>query len=137
MGCKVTIDVGQRVVMVTYYGEVHDAEILDFAAVIRSDPKFDPSFSEIVDFSQVSGGDVSTEAIRELSRRESIFNPTSMHVAIAPQPVAFGLTRMFQGLAGQRRPNVVVVRTMEEARKALGLTPAASSLPAGEREQPR
>ncbi len=100
--------------------------------MIRSHPEFDPSFSEIVDLSKVSTGHVSTHAIRVLSRRESIFSPTSMHVAIAPQPVIFGLVRMFQALASQTRPNVVVVRTMDDARKALGLGPAASSSSSGE-----
>lgn len=134
---KITIDASDRLVVVTCFGEVDDAEVLGTGAVIRSHPEFDPSFSEIVDLSEVSGGDISTQAIRELSLRESIFSPTSMHVAVAPQPVAFGLTRMFQGLAGQRRPNVVVVRTMEDARKALGLDPSASSPPSDEADQPR
>jgi hypothetical protein len=118
---KLTIDVSERLVVCTYYGEINDTESLGFAALIRSDPNFDPSFSEIVDFSQVTAGTVSTVAVRELSRRESIYAPTSRHVAIAPQAHIFGLVRMFQAFAEQTRPNVAVVRTMDEARKVLGL----------------
>lgn len=118
---KLKIVTNERLVVSTYYGEINDAEILGHAAVIRSDPDFDPSFSEIADFSQVTAGTISTFAVRELSQRESIYRPSSMHVAITPQPHFFGLARMFQALAELKRPNVVVVRTLAEARKALGL----------------
>jgi hypothetical protein len=126
VGVKLTIVVNERLVISTYYGEINDAEILDFAAVIRSDPDFDSSFSEIADFSQVTAGTVSTSAIQELSRRKSIYSPTSMHVAVAPQSHIFGLARMFQAFASQTRPNVVVVRNIDEARQVLGLEPSDS-----------
>src|SRR5439155_7364841 len=56
-----------------------------------------------------------------LSQRPSIYNPTSMHVIIAPQDFMFGLARMCQVLAEKTKPNVVVVRTIEEAYKFLKL----------------
>jgi hypothetical protein len=82
---------------------------------------FDPSFSEIADFSGVTGGILSTSAVEELSKRESILSTTSMHVALAPQGHIFGVFRMAQVLAEQTRPNTVVVRTIDEAREFLGL----------------
>jgi hypothetical protein len=118
---KVKIDVNQRLVVATYSGEISDAEILDLASQISFHPDFDPSFSIMWDFSAVTAGTISTSAIRELSRRESILSPTSMHVVIAPQDHIFGLFRMGQVLAEEMKPNIVVVRTIDEAWEHLGL----------------
>jgi len=43
-----------------------------------------------------------------------------MHVIIAPQDHIFGLFRMGEVFAQKTKPNVVVVRTVNEARKFLG-----------------
>jgi hypothetical protein len=82
---------------------------------------FDPSFSEIVDFSAVTGGNVSTGALQALARHESIYDRASKHVVIAPQPHVFGLSRMFQVYAEATRPNTVVVHSLDKARECLGL----------------
>ncbi|MGB8014090.1 MAG: hypothetical protein WCF68_20915 [Terriglobales bacterium] len=124
VGVRLTIDVSRRLIVSTFYGEINDAEVLSVASLIRSHPDFDPSFSEIADFSGVTGGTLSTSAIRELSQRESILSPTSMHVALAPQGHIFGVFRMAQVLAEQTRPNTAVVRTIDEAHKFLGLEEA-------------
>jgi hypothetical protein len=121
MGVRLTIDVNQRLVISTFSGELSDAELLGHASLIRSHPDFDPSFSEILDFSGVTGSNLSASAVRELSRRVSIFNLTSAHVVIAPQDHIFGLARMAEVFAEKSKPNGVVVRTMDEARKILRL----------------
>jgi len=121
VGVQLTVDVKQRLVVSTFYGEINDAEVLSVASLIRSHPDFDPNFSEIADFSGVTAGTLSTSAVQELSLRESILSPASMHVAIAPQGHIFGVFRMAQVLAEQTRPNTAVVRTIDEARKFLGL----------------
>jgi hypothetical protein len=42
-------------------------------------------------------------------------------VVVAPQDHIFGLARMAEALAEKTKPNAVVVRTMDEARKILRL----------------
>ena len=116
-----TIDVDQKLVVSTYYGEVNDADLFDVVSLIGSHPDFDPTFSEIVDFSGVTGVAVSSFAIQKKARTESIFSPTSRHVVVAPQTHIFGLSRMYEVYADETKPNVMVVRTMNEARKFLGL----------------
>ena len=121
MSVQLTIDVNQRLVIARVCGEINDADILGLAPLARSHPDFDPSFSIIWDFGGVTSGIISTSAMQELSRRESILSPTSMHVVIAPQDHIFGLFRMAQVLAEQTKPNVEVVRTIGEAWKYIGL----------------
>lgn len=119
MGAQFTIDVKQRLVVVTFPAETTEEEIIDLASRIRSHPDFDPSFSEIVDCSAASGAGISSAAIERISRRENIFDRTSLHVIVAPRDHVFGLVRMAQTMAEQTVPNVAVVRTMEEAHRVL------------------
>lgn len=121
MGVHVTVDVSQRLVLSTFSGELTDADVVGAASLIRSHPDFDPGFSEILDYSGVTAASVSTSVVQELSRRESLYNLASVHAIIAPQDVIFGLARMAQVFGEKTKPNVVVVRSMEEAREFLRL----------------
>jgi hypothetical protein len=122
---RLTIDVQQRLVISTFSGETNDAEILGHLSVIASHPDFDPSFSEIVDFSGITAGSMSTSMVQELSQRPSIFSLDSIHVIVAPQDFVFGLARMSQVFAEKTKPNLAVVRTIEEAHNFLKLEKTA------------
>jgi hypothetical protein len=126
MSVRVTIDVSQRLVISTFSGELTDADLLSVYFLVRALPGLDPSFSEILDFSGITVATVSTSAIQEAARRPSNFNPASIHVIIAPQDHLFGLARMSQVFAEKTRPNVVVVRTISEAREFLTREKSAS-----------
>ena len=121
MSVQVTVEASQRLVISTFSGDLTDADIGGFASLIRSHPDFDPSFSEILDFSGVTAASVSTSVVQEVSRRASNFNLASLHVVIAPQDVIYGLARMSQVFAEKTKPNAAVVRSMEEAREFLRL----------------
>lgn len=78
--------------------------------------------SAISDFSAVTSFEVSSETIRELARlAPAMPDPTRPRVAVAPSGLVFGLVRMFQSVAGDTRPKLHVVRTMEEAYALLGV----------------
>jgi len=121
MAVQLTVDAKRKLFVATYTGEIHDEEILGLAALVRSHPEFDESFSITWDFSGVTGGSISTSAMQELSRRESILSPTSMHVIVAPQDHIFGIFRMGQVLAEKTKPKVVVVRSTDQANRLLAL----------------
>ena len=116
-----TIDTSDKFVLVTFAGEIDDADLIEIGPATQAHPLFDPSFAEIVDFSAVTGGRVTTFAVQSLARRTSIYNRASKHIVIAPQPHVFGLTRMFQVFAEGTRPNLFVVHTLDQARECLGL----------------
>jgi len=92
--------------------------------VISAHPDFDPSFSEIVDFTQVIEADIPISLVRRMARGQSIYAPDSRHAVIASLAHIFGLVRMFQALAEQTRPNLAVVRTVDEAYEFLRIAPA-------------
>ena len=127
MAVHVTIDVNQKVVVSTYYGEINDDDLFHVVSLIRSHPDFDPSFSDLMDLSGVTAGTFSTSALYQKSQQESIFDLESMHVMIAPQPHIFGLARMTQVFAAKKKPNTAVVQTIDEARKFLKLEKTSSA----------
>lgn len=115
MSLQLEVDKTRKLVIARFTGDFQPADFLGISRLIQSHPDFDPSFSEIVDFSGVTGGDLSSAALEEQVKRESVFNETSMHVVIAPQPFIFGLARMAQVYAEKTRPNFSVVKSMKEA----------------------
>ena len=123
MSGLVKIDVEKRFVYSAFSGRTDDQEFLQQRSVIESHPDFDPSFSEIVDFSGVTGGEISNAALRNQAERESIYQPTSKHVVVCPMDLYFGLARMFQVYAEHSRPNFTVMRSLSDAYVQLGLKP--------------
>lgn len=127
LSVSVTIDATQKIVLVQFTGEVKDADLIGIPIATKAHPLFDPSFSEIVDFSAATGGSVSTFAVHTLAQRTSIYDRSSKHVVVAPQAHAFGLTRMYQVYARETRPNLEIVRTLDEAYASLGLSKSTGS----------
>jgi hypothetical protein len=119
MGTRFTVIASQRLVVLTFDGKANVAELERIGALILSDPEFDPSFSQIIDCNGLTGIDFSTDKIRELTRSEKTFSPTSMRVIVAPQTHVYGLARMAQAFGARTLPNLVVVRTMAEALEAV------------------
>ena len=119
MGTEFTVIASQKLVVLTFDGPTAVAELESFGSLILSHPDFDPSFSQIIDCTRLTGLNFTPDTIRELTRSEKTFSPTSMRVIIAPQDHVYGLARMAQAFAEQTLPNLVVVRTMEEALEVL------------------
>ena len=123
MAVKVDIYPERALVVVTYSGDIDDKELIRPAILISAHPNFDPSFSEIVDFSMARDASVSTEAIRKLAQSASLYHTSARHAIVAPQHHVYGLSRMFQTLAEDTRPNLIVVRSVDEAYARLDIIP--------------
>ena len=123
MPAVLKIDPKRRIVLSTFYGEVTDEEVLRHSGVIVADPYFKPEYSEIVDFSGVTRMSISEGLLSGMAGTQSIFCRDSVHVVVAPADVAFGLARRYQALATKTKPNLVVVRTLNDAYAALGVPP--------------
>jgi hypothetical protein len=115
MPVSLTIHSDRRLVYSAFHGDVTEEEFLRHAETIKSHPNFDPSFSEIVDLRGVTELRASTETLRQMALRESVFYSDSKHVVIAAPGLVFRMARMFQNLAEETRPRLKVVKTPEEA----------------------
>ena len=126
MPFTVAVDKRRKLVSITFSGVVDQAELLAPPAIFSAHPDFDPSFSEIVDFSQVTEADFPVALVQRMAQKPSIYGSTSRHAVVAPIAHIFGLGRMFQVLAEETRPNLAVVRTVEEAYEFLGISDQGS-----------
>jgi hypothetical protein len=82
---------------------------------LMKDPDFDPSYSQIADFTQVTKIELTAQDVHELAQR-SVFSPQSRRALIVPNDVAYGLGRMFEMLReNQGEMGIRIFRNLEEA----------------------
>jgi hypothetical protein len=113
------IDPHRKVVYSAFYGRITDAELLGHRKRIASDPDFNPQFSDIVDFSDVTDPAITESAISALAANPTLFSSSAVHIVVAPAALMFQLGNMFKDLAQSSRPNFHVVRTRAEAYELL------------------
>jgi len=79
--------------------------------------------ASIWDLSGVTSLEVSTDAVAKLARSvPALPEPNRPRIIVAASAHVFGLARMFQALGEGARPRLKVVRTLEEACAALGVS---------------
>ena len=109
-----------RIIRARFEGRVTDDELMD---VYRLGQKLvgqlDPQ-AGITDFSDITTVAFTPETIYELAAAKPIMrDPNRLVVFVAPTPHVYGMARMFEILGEATRPNLHVVRTLEEAYKLL------------------
>lgn len=109
------IDPHRKVVHSAFYGRITDEDLLGQRTRIATDPDFNPEFSDIVDFSDVTDPAITESAIAELAANPTLFSSSAVHIVIAPAGVMFRLGSKFKDLAQSSRPNFYVVQTRAEA----------------------
>jgi hypothetical protein len=109
------IDKERRLVLSSGAGTFTLADALGHQEKLAGDPDFDPSFSQLMDFSHITGFDIDADGVRRLAQR-SIFSPHSRRAIIMKSEAAYGLARMFEILreaAGEH--GIHVFRNLDEA----------------------
>jgi hypothetical protein len=108
-------DAKNNVLRGTLEGPMTGADLLDLYAAATKYMASHPPSRGILDFSRVTEFEVSNEAIRQVAAAAPAFPVTHMRVLVIPQTFIYGLARMFQILTEDTRPELYVVRTMDEA----------------------
>jgi hypothetical protein len=91
----IRIEKDRRLVMSTAYGVFNLADALEHQKQLQSDPDFDPSFSQLADFTQATKIDLTADEVRLLAQK-SIFSPESRRAFVVKGDLAFGLARLFE-----------------------------------------
>jgi len=95
------------------------AILLEYYAAATKYMATHPPCRGILDFSQVTEFEVSSTAIRQVAAAAPAFPAGYMRVLVVPKDFIYGLARMFQILTEDTRPELQVVRTLEEAYRLL------------------
>ena len=120
MPITIVIDVANRVVITKCVGNLTFAEMREAAHGLARDPQFRPEFSQLVDLNQVSKLSLSFAEISTFKQSFDPFSEVARRAVAAPNNVTYGVGRMYESLTNSA--NFSVFRTIEEARKWLGLS---------------
>ena len=119
MSIVVEFDAKNNILRGTVHGPMTGAILLDFYAAATEYMASHPPCRGILDFSKVTEFEVSAHAIRQVAAAPPAFPTGYMRVIVVPIDFIFGLARMFQMLGEKTRPDLHVVRTLDEAYRLL------------------
>jgi hypothetical protein len=117
MPASYNVDKDQRWVHTMLWGEVSLANLLGILERGLIDPQVDPSFSEIVDLTEVTHLNLSADDIRLIAQK-SPFSVSSRRAFVVPDNDAVvGLVRMYEILREQLQgeTGIRIFRTLDEA----------------------
>ena len=121
MNIVVDFDAKNNILRATLVGSMTGAILLELYAKATKYIESHPSCRGILDFSRVTDFEVSSDAIRQVAAAPPALPAGYMRVLVIPQIFIYGLARMFQILGEKTRPELQVVRTMDEAYHLLGV----------------
>jgi hypothetical protein len=100
-------------------GVIDDAEFTESAEELREILNDNRDLDELVDLTAVEQFAVTPATLRSVSANPPLFSPRSVQILVAPDRTTFWLLRMYQILTETKRPNLMVVRTMDQAEELL------------------
>jgi hypothetical protein len=109
------IDKEHRVVLSTASGVFDLVAALAHQDQLLADPDFDPSYSQLLDYSHVTEVKIDANDIRKLAER-SVFWPCSRRAMYVTRDIEYGFARMFEMLrdnAGEK--GIRVFRNLDDA----------------------
>ena len=120
MDYVVELDPRHRVLRATF-GPVLTDEILERAYLeVREMTSTMGPVRGVADFSSVTEFQVSPEMVRKLAQNSPALPEGSLRIVVAPTPVIFGMSRLFQITRDGMQGTLHVVQTLEEAYSVLG-----------------
>jgi hypothetical protein len=120
MGFVMDFDAKNNILRGTLEGPLTGAILLDSYEAATRYTASHPPCRGLWDFSKVTASaDISSAIIRQVVGKSPIIPAGYMRVIVAPQDFLFGMMRMLQILSEEARPELHVVRTLDEAYRLL------------------
>jgi hypothetical protein len=113
-------DATHGVLLVAMGRSVTKASVLAAHLAVQRFMVSEGSCSVIADLSGVESEKISGHFVQSLASMPSVISPENLLILVAPQPVIYGLSRMFH-LWRDEKENYKIVRTLEEGFALLGL----------------
>ena len=118
---QLEFDAQIKLIRLTANGEVSDQFLTQGINALEKCRTQYGSCNCIVDYSGATQVTVTTPCLRQLAGTAPIFPMECLTVHVAASDVMYGLARMFQTLSSETRPNLRVVRTMNQALDLIGV----------------
>jgi hypothetical protein len=121
MPAEYRIDLEKGRVFSRATGDLSYATIAGHMDRLSKDPLFRPSFSQIIDFTDITTVGITSNEVVTLAEIR-VFSPDSKRAFVAPGPLKFGLARMYEALRVTRGDrNIRVFTAYDEALEWLDL----------------
>jgi hypothetical protein len=115
MPASYEIDKQRRLVITTGLDPFTTADALAHQQKLLEDPDFNPSFSQIMDFTRIAAFELEAGDVRMLAQR-TVFSPESRRAIVVSTNLGYGLSRMFEmHREGFGENGIRVFRDLDEA----------------------
>jgi hypothetical protein len=104
------IDLDRRRVFSRATGDLTYESIYAHMNRLAKDPLFHPSFSQVLDFTEVTTVGITSEQVATLAEVR-VFSPQSKRAFVAPGPLKYGMARMYEALRAPRGDHHIRVFT--------------------------
>ena len=121
MAVKLYHDAEQRLLLLTFDGELRDADLSEAyrrAAAFQRRVRVQRG---ILDGRGVDKFSISAERVKRMAIEPPMFDASLHRCIVVGQDFIYGMARMYQMLGGESREHLHVVRTIEEAYAKLGV----------------
>ena len=109
------IDKSRNLVLTMGFGRVTRKEVLILQDRMSSDPEFNPGFSQVVDFAELTATDIGLTDVQTFAQRDA-FSIYARRAIVVKGDLAFGFAKIFElccQLWGARK--IQVFRDLDEA----------------------
>jgi hypothetical protein len=114
------IDVPRRTVFTRGWGVLTDEEIIAHARALRADPRFEPRFSQIIDFSDLEEIKATATAVERIAERNP-FDAGARRAFVVATDEMHGMVRMYWSYTGVAPEQFKLFRSLAPALEWLGL----------------
>jgi hypothetical protein len=115
-------DATNKIVRGKFHGDVTPEALKDFYQTASALVHAREFRAAIADFSDVASLGITLDMIRELAALPPVDpNISRPRFIVAPGVLVFGLARLFQWFGKEKRPNLQVVRNLDQALALLGI----------------
>jgi hypothetical protein len=122
MPAKYSIDAQRGIVFSTATGVLTDDDCGRHIDALHDDPKFSAAMDQLADFTQVTEVRLTADAIHTFARRNA-FGEGARRAFVVADDTVYGMARMYQTLTSHQPHDLIVFRSMPEARAWLCLSP--------------
>ncbi len=111
-----------RILLARFEGQLTNESAAEYHDALGKNWRVTDARAGIWDLSAVTGYTLASDFLRNLARRKPVTPGLTDHprCIVVPETAGYGLMRMFQIAGEPVRPNLHVVRTVDEALKILG-----------------
>ena len=121
MACSLEFDSKHKMLRLTIDGRLTDDVLFEGYKLAATYAATCPPSCSITDLAKVTSNEVSSSAIMELAKSLRPDLVPVRRVMVVPQVHSYGIARMFQILSEEVRPDLHIVRAMDEAYQFLGV----------------